>query len=415
MSTESLWIQNLHAQYAHLPMAPERHEFLQHKLEEGSSWSTLRQTAIYMAAAVSRMELTSESRPTPEAIDIAAASWATRRPPASRLSNPDQVRKRFWFIVTSWFRFLERLNENVCADDQNHELYSAFARYQRDERGLSEPTITKQCEVAKRFLSSYPLATIETHRNAVKAYLGHVRQLRKQGFTRSGISSHVYALKAFIRYAEQQHLVQPGFADFMAPPRIYRDERLCAGPSWPQVQRVLKDADTEKGTDIRDRAILLLLATYGLRASEAARLKLGDIDWERKQLLVTRSKTHKRAVFPLSAPVGTAIRKYIDHVRPTCKHDGLFVRRDAPLSILKPSSLGSMVARRLKDSGIKLQGSGAHSLRHACAARLLAEGLSLKAIGDQLGHVSADATRIYAKVDIVTLRRVADFDFGGLL
>ena len=174
-------------------------------------------------------------------------------------------------------------------------------------------------------------------------------------------------------------------------------ERLCVGPSWPQVQRVLKDADTENGTDIRDRAILLLLATYGLRASEAGHLKLGDIDWEREQLLVTRSKTRKRAVFPLSTPVAAAIRKYIDHVRPTCRHDGLFVRRQAPFSVLKPVSFSSLVARRLQESGIKLQGSGAHSLRHACAARLLAEGLSLKAIGDQLGHVSADATRIYAK------------------
>ena len=147
---------------------------------------------------------------------------------------------------------------------------------------MSEPTITRQCDAARRFLNSYPLAGIQTHRQAVKAYLGHVGQLRKQGFTRAGISSHVYALKAFIRYAEQERLLQPGLSDFMTPPRIYRDERLCVGPSWPQVQRVLKDADTENGTDIRDRAILLLLATYGLRASEAGHLKLGDIDWERK-------------------------------------------------------------------------------------------------------------------------------------
>jgi site-specific recombinase XerD len=74
-----------------------------------------------------------------------------------------------------------------------------------------------------------------------------------------------------------------------------------------------------------------------------------------------------------------------------------------------------MVATRLRDSGIKVERNGAHTLRHACATRLLAEGLSLKAIGDQLGHVSPDATRIYAKVDLIALRHVANFDFGGLL
>ena len=51
MSTESLWNQNLLARYAHLPMAEERQQFLQHKLDEGSSWSSLRQLGIYLAAA----------------------------------------------------------------------------------------------------------------------------------------------------------------------------------------------------------------------------------------------------------------------------------------------------------------------------------------------------------------------------
>jgi hypothetical protein len=79
MSTESLWNQNLLARYAHLPMAEERQQFLQHILDEGSSWSSLRQLGIYIAAAVSRMQLTSESRLTPKAIDIAAKGLALER------------------------------------------------------------------------------------------------------------------------------------------------------------------------------------------------------------------------------------------------------------------------------------------------------------------------------------------------
>jgi site-specific recombinase XerD len=57
---------------------------------------------------------------------------------------------------------------------------------------------------------------------------------------------------------------------------------------------------------------------------------------------------------------------------------------------------------------------GPHALRHACATRLLAQGLSLKEIGDHLGHRQPDTTRIYAKVDLVGLRSVAEFDLGGL-
>ncbi len=57
---------------------------------------------------------------------------------------------------------------------------------------------------------------------------------------------------------------------------------------------------------------------------------------------------------------------------------------------------------------------GPHSLRHACATRLLAEGLSMKEIGDHLGHRQPDSTRVYAKVDLNSLRQVADFDLGGV-
>jgi site-specific recombinase XerD len=64
---------------------------------------------------------------------------------------------------------------------------------------------------------------------------------------------------------------------------------------------------------------------------------------------------------------------------------------------------------------VTLKHHGPHSLRHACATRLLAEGLSMKEIGDHLGHRKLDTTRVYAKVDLAGLRQVADFNIGGLL
>ena len=74
-----------------------------------------------------------------------------------------------------------------------------------------------------------------------------------------------------------------------------------------------------------------------------------------------------------------------------------------------------MVGKRLRSLHVSLPHYGPHALRHACATRLLAAGLSLKEIGDQLGHMDPDSTRIYAKVDLVGLRQVADFDLGGVL
>ena len=75
----------------------------------------------------------------------------------------------------------------------------------------------------------------------------------------------------------------------------------------------------------------------------------------------------------------------------------------------------AVVSRQLRKRAPALKHHGPHSLRHACATRLINQGLSLKEIGDHLGHRHVEATRIYAKVDLARLRDVADFDLGELL
>ena len=75
----------------------------------------------------------------------------------------------------------------------------------------------------------------------------------------------------------------------------------------------------------------------------------------------------------------------------------------------------AVVSRQLRKRAPSLRHHGPHSLRHACATRLINQGLSLKEIGDYLGQRDVEATRIYAKVDLVRLREVANFDLGALL
>ena len=77
--------------------------------------------------------------------------------------------------------------------------------------------------------------------------------------------------------------------------------------------------------------------------------------------------------------------------------------------------MGGSSSRRLHALGLTLPHYGPHALRHACATHLLAQGLSLKEIGDHLGHQSPETTRIYAKVDLAALRTVGDFSLEGLL
>ena len=97
------------------------------------------------------------------------------------------------------------------------------------------------------------------------------------------------------------------------------------------------------------------------------------------------------------------------------RRSGRRCSRCAPPRPLSPSTVYLIVSRRLRLVRPTLPRHGAHALRHACATHLLEEGVSLKEIGDYLGHRHPDSTRIYAKVDLPSLRKVADFDLGGLL
>jgi integrase/recombinase XerD len=93
----------------------------------------------------------------------------------------------------------------------------------------------------------------------------------------------------------------------------------------------------------------------------------------------------------------------------------VFLNLRAPFDPMSSDLLGHLVRPRIRALGVTLRHYGPHALRHACATQLLAQDFSLKEVGDHLGHVDPDTTRIYAKVQVAALRAVGDFDLEGLL
>lgn len=197
-------------------------------------------------------------------------------------------------------------------------------------------------------------------------------------------------------------------------PRLFQHEGLPVGPLWLDVQRLIASTGGGSARNIGDRAILILLATYGLRSGEVSGLRLEDVNWESERLSITRSKQRRAQEYPLVSEAADAILHYLQAVRPRCKHREIFLTAKAPFRRLSHGALYHLVSTRLNALGIQVPRCGPHSLRHACAGHLVAEGFSLKEIGDHLGHRNAYATRIYAKVDLVGLREVANLDLGGL-
>jgi len=151
-----------------------------------------------------------------------------------------------------------------------------------------------------------------------------------------------------------------------------------------------------------------MLAKLGLRANEVATLVLDDIDWRSGEMCI-RAKGRQRARMPIPADVGVAIVDYLRDGRSKSSCRRLFLRTRAPHIGFRSSGVISKIAKtaftRVGIRGFARQ--GAHLFRHSLATELLRSGATLSEIGQLLRHKNQDTTRIYAKVDIDTLRTLS--------
>jgi integrase/recombinase XerD len=197
-------------------------------------------------------------------------------------------------------------------------------------------------------------------------------------------------------------------------PRLFREEGLPVGPSWPDIQRLINSTNGNTPQEIRDKAILQLFTVYGFRSGEVAALRLEDLNWAQDQICLRRSKQRKSQEYPLLPGVGDAILRYLEQTRPRSSRREALLTLRAPLGPLSDGAMYHLMSMRLRKLGISSLRRGPHALRHACAGHLVSQGAPLKEIGDHLGHRSAYATRAYAKVDLPGLRTVAHAATWGL-
>jgi integrase/recombinase XerD len=185
-------------------------------------------------------------------------------------------------------------------------------------------------------------------------------------------------LRAFFRYAETKGWCRQGLATAITAPRIYQDELIPSGPSWEVVQQLLESTATDRPVDIRDHAILKLFAVYGLRSEEVQGLQLKDFDWDREVIHIARPKPRTIQQYPLAPTVGEATLRYLKEVRLQRPSRHVFLTLRAQYGPLSRSALWKAVSDRLRPLKLSIRHRGPHSLRHACATHLLAQGLSLK-------------------------------------
>jgi integrase/recombinase XerD len=282
------------------------------------------------------------------------------------------------------------------------------------DKGLSPMTIHGECGHVRRFLARHCASGKQLKKLSIREIDEAIaKKGREDHCSRASIQFYAASLRAFFRYAETKGWCRQGLAAAIMAPRVYQHESIPSGPSWAVVQQLLDSTATDRPIDIRDRAILMLFALYGLRSEEIQLLQLKDLDWETELIHIARPKPRTVQKYPLTPIVGEAILRYLKKVRLHRPSRHVFLTLRAPYCPLSRSALWKVVSDRLRPLNLAIGHQGPHSLRHACATHLLAQGLSLKEIGDHLGHRNPDLTCIYAKVDPMGLREVAEFDLGG--
>ena len=400
------------------PLLQARLEYLQYCANQGYSLITLRGLAADLLLIQNLLGLaTSSDSLGPAAVQAGVNRWVDRRPRHHKYKNGRGGRENLLPRAVRWLRFLGRLQTPGEASPAYRSLLEPYADHLRTEKGLSEESVRTRHWYVEDFLRWF----FHDHNSLCQITIPDLdeaiaRKGRDDGYARLSVRAYTCSLRSFFRYAESRGWCTRGLAAVVASPRVYQHENLPVGPSWSDVQRLVATTEGSRPKDIRDRAILLLFAVYALRSGEVRALKLEDLDWEKGLLFVPRSKGRKREPYPLSPTVGHAIIRYLGEARPRSPFREVFLTVEAPIQPLRKSSLWTIVSKRtLFMDPPPVKPHGPHALRHASATHLLAQGYSLKEIGDHLGHRLPKTTAVYTKVNLTELREVANLSLGGLL
>jgi integrase len=157
---------------------------------------------------------------------------------------------------------------------------------------------------------------------------------------------------------------------------------------------------------LRDRAILTLLAVYGLRSCEAARIRLDDILWRAETLRIRHRRCGDTLELPLLPAAAKALADYI-RVRPETVHREVFLTKFRPHHPIHDSAVGQAAREALKRAGIEVARSGAHTFRYSHAQALFEAETPLPEIAGALGHSDLRTTLGYLQITVHPLREVA--------
>lgn len=288
-------------------------------------------------------------------------------------------------------------------------LRDAYLEWMRQHQHVADGTLAVRAHSIEQFLQWLgPQATVEG--------LGELSADRVEQFFiayaqhagRAARHSMQSALRTFLRFGLHAGLIRTRLDLAVPTLRTYKLASVPRGLTAAQAGQVLESVDRRHPVGRRDYAILQMLHSYGVRGGQVRGLRLSDIEWAENRIRFRAAKHGKDSLLPLTGEVGASLLDYLQNARPHSAWPEVFLTCRAPYHPLTHSSnLSEIVHRHILTAGLEVPSEGAHAFRHGFATRMVAQGHSLKAVADVLGHRHLSTTFLYTKVDFAALQQVA--------
>ena len=279
----------------------------------------------------------------------------------------------------------------IIGDDMDF-IYK-FLDYLKFEKGFSDYTVKSYETDLKEFydFAGDDEANIETVRN-------YLRKLYEDKYSSRSISRKVSSLKSYFKYLEGEGIIKDNFMRLISNPKI--EKTLPNYLNYDDLEKLLNFPDRSNKYGLRDALILEMLYSSGVRVSELANMRLSDIDFGERKILILGKGNKERYVY-YGSKCADLLDKYLK-----IDHKGspylLIGKRSEKLN---EREIRSIVTDTAKKAGISVHVTP-HTLRHTYATHMLNDGADLKSVGDLLGHESLSTTQIYTHVSNERLRRV---------
>jgi len=295
-------------------------------------------------------------------------------------------------------------------------MVESYSRWILEARGLAASTNDMRVRTSKTLLSFLDARGLSIS-DATPVEIDAFFVENATRWSRLSLRNVAVCMRDFLSYAAQMNWCDRRLGLSVVSPRVYPQEGLPYHAPWAKIVEMLRAAARDKTMrGRRSYAMLMVLATYGIRSSELLRLKLKDIDWRKETIFFVRSKGGRSQTLPLFPSVGEAVLRYIRHARHNeSASANLFLREKEPYAAIGESDVYKAVRKALVGVGVQSAHLGPHCIRHSFATHHVNSGRSLKEVADMLGHRSLGSTAVYAKIDLASLREVAEMDWEGML